>query len=130
MEPFAVVGASRDPSKYGHKVLMDLKNNGYRVYGINPKYADIEGIPCYPDIGSLPERPGLLILVVPPEVTVKAVKEAEKAGIRKIWMQPGSECAEALTFCEKNGIDVIHNACIMIYRKEGTLSPGETDGAT
>ena len=33
---FAVVGASRDPEKYGHQVYRDLLNAGYRVYCVNP----------------------------------------------------------------------------------------------
>jgi len=33
---FAVVGASRDPGKYGYKVYDDLKNAGYQVYPVNP----------------------------------------------------------------------------------------------
>jgi len=33
---FAVVGASRNPMKYGHQVYKDLRNAGYTVYPINP----------------------------------------------------------------------------------------------
>ncbi|RLI45402.1 CoA-binding protein, partial [Candidatus Bathyarchaeota archaeon] len=29
---FAVVGASRDPKKYGYQVYKDLKKAGYKVY--------------------------------------------------------------------------------------------------
>ena len=33
---FAVVGASRDPQKYGYQVYKDLKGAGYKVYPVNP----------------------------------------------------------------------------------------------
>jgi predicted CoA-binding protein len=33
---FAVVGANRDPEKYGHQIYKDLLNAGYRVYCVNP----------------------------------------------------------------------------------------------
>jgi len=32
---FAVVGASRDPRKYGYQVYKDLKNAGYEVYPVS-----------------------------------------------------------------------------------------------
>ena len=120
----AVVGASRDQSKYGYKVLMDLKNGGYEAFAVNPACDDIEGIPCYPDLHSLPKKPDLLITVVPPKVTEKAVREAKEVGIDKIWMQPGSESDEAISYAEDNGIGVMHNACIMIFHREGVLREG------
>ena len=121
----AVVGASRDREKYGYKVLMDLKNAGYEAYGINPACDDIEGVPCYPDLASLPRVPQLVITVVPPRVTEKVVEEAKGAGIDHIWMQPGSESDQAASYCEDNDIEYMRDACIMIFRKEGVLSDGE-----
>lgn len=121
----AVVGASRDRDKYGYKVLMDLKRGGYEVYGVNPSCDEIEGVPCYPDLASLPHKPELVITVVPPKVTEKVVREAKEAGIERIWMQPGSECGEAAEYCEESGIEYMRDACIMVFRKEGVLSEGE-----
>jgi uncharacterized protein len=120
----AVVGASRDPEKYGYRVLMDLKKAGYEAYGVNPTVDDIEGVPCYPDLASLPHKPELVITVVPPKVTEKVVKEAKEAGLDHVWMQPGSESDEASSYCEDNGIEYMRDACIMIFRKEGILSDG------
>ena len=120
----AVVGASRDQSKYGYKVLVDLIRNGYEAYAVNPSCTEIEGSPCYPDLSSLPVKPDLLITVVPPKVTEKVVREAKELGIDKIWMQPGSESDDAIAYAEDNGIGVMHHACIMIYRREGVLREG------
>ncbi|WP_458012154.1 CoA-binding protein [Candidatus Solincola sp.] len=115
---FAVVGATQDRNKYGYKVLMDLHRGGYRVYGVNPNYDEIEGVRCFPDLASLPEVPDLLIFVVPPEVTERTVEEAARLGVRRVWMQPGSESPQAIAFCRDRGIEAIHDACIMIYRRE------------
>ncbi|MBN2027928.1 MAG: CoA-binding protein [Actinobacteria bacterium] len=125
LDVVAVVGASRDPEKYGYKVLKDLEAAGYEAYGVNPSCSDIEGIPCYPDLASLPRVPQLVITVVPPKVTEKVVEEAKRAGIDRVWMQPGSESDEAASYCEDNAIEYMRDACIMIFRKEGILSDGE-----
>ncbi|HDJ26423.1 MAG TPA: CoA-binding protein, partial [Candidatus Bathyarchaeota archaeon] len=66
---FAVVGASRDPNKYGHRVFKDLLEAGYEVYPVNPKADEILGRKCYPDLRSLPKKPDVVVFVVPPKVT-------------------------------------------------------------
>lgn len=113
---FAVVGASRDPEKYGHRVYRDLKSGGYRVYPVNPNAEEILGDKCYPNLESLPVRPDVVNLVVPPKVTEQTVEVCKKLGITKVWMQPGSESEKAIRFCKENGIDVVYGVCIMVER--------------
>ena len=114
---FAVVGASRDPEKYGHQVFKDLRNAGYEVYPVNPNSNEILGENCYPSLEALPVKPDVVDLVVPPKVTEQIVKTCRKLGISKVWMQPGSESEETIRFCGKNGIDVVHGVCVMVERR-------------
>jgi predicted CoA-binding protein len=113
---FAVVGASRDNRKYGHKVYKDLKNAGYVVYPVNPNADKILGDKCYPSLESLPKMPQVVDLVIPPKVTNQIVKVCKKLRIKKVWMQPGSESEVAINFCKKNNIQVVHGVCIMVER--------------
>ena len=115
---FAVVGVSRSPAKYGHQVYKDLKEAGYRVEAVNPAIDKIMGDPCYPSLSKLPEKPDVVNIVVPPKVTEKIVEECKELGIKKVWMQPGSESKKAIRFCNKNGIEVMHDVCVMIKRRE------------
>ena len=111
-EKIAVVGVSKKREKWGYKVYMSLSKSSV-AYPVNPKYDEIEGNKCYPDLKSLPEIPDMVITVVPPEVTEKTVSEAAVLGIKKVWMQPGSESKKAVEYCRKNGIEVVHGACII-----------------
>lgn len=113
---FAVVGASRDPEKYGHRVYKDLKGAGYKVYPINPKASEVLGDKSYSSLGELPEIPDVVDIVVPPKITEKIVEECNKLGIEKVWMQPGSESEESIKYCEEHGIDVLHDVCVMVER--------------
>jgi predicted CoA-binding protein len=113
---FAVVGASRDPRKYGYQVYKDLKNAGYEVYPVNPKAQEILGDKCYPSLENLPVKPDVVDVVVPPKVTEEVVKACKALGITRVWMQPGSESEKAIKFCEENGIDVAYGVCVMIER--------------
>ena len=115
---FAVVGVSQNPNKYGHQVYKDLKEGGYIVYPINPKIDEVLGDRCYPSLSDLPGKPDVVDTVVPSHVTEEVVKECKALGIDKVWMQPGSESKEAIEFCEKSGIQVVHDVCVMVKRRE------------
>ncbi len=110
---FAIVGATRKKEKYGYRIFRILKDAGYKVYPVNPKYDEIEGERCYASLSELPEKPDVVDIVVPPDVTEIIVREAHELGINRIWMQPGSESASAIKFCEDNGMLVLHNVCVM-----------------
>ena len=114
---FGVVGASRDPEKYGHKVYRDLLNAGYRVYCVNPNADGISGNKCFPNLEVLPIKPDVVDVVVPPKITDQIVKICKKLEITKVWMQPGSESEAAIRFCEENGMDVVHGVCVMVERR-------------
>ncbi len=114
---FSVVGASRDPRKYGYQVYKDLKEAGYEVYPINPNAEKVLGDKCYPDLGDLPIKPDVVDVVVPPKVTEEIVKTCKRLGITKVWMQPGSESETAIKFCDENDMDVVHGVCVMVERR-------------
>lgn len=114
---FAVIGASKNPNKYGHQVYKDLRNAGYKVYAVNPNAEEILGDKCYPNLESLPVQPDVADLVVPPEITEEVVRACKSLGVKKVWMQPGSESQESIKFCEDNGIEVVHGVCVMIERR-------------
>ena len=113
---FAVVGASRNPNKYGYKVYKDLKNAGYEVYPINPKADEVLEDKSYSNLKELPKIPDVVDIVVPPKITEKIVAECKKLKIKKIWMQPGSESKESIEYCKKYGIDVLHDVCVIVER--------------
>lgn len=115
---FAVIGVSINPKKYGHQVYKDLKEAGYTVYPVNSHLDEILGDRCYHSLSELPEIPDVVNIVVPPEVTEKIVAECKALGIERIWMQPGSESEQAIEFCRRNNIKVVHDLCVMVKRME------------
>ncbi|PLX20944.1 CoA-binding protein [Candidatus Parcubacteria bacterium] len=115
---YAIVGASNNEEKYGYKVLRDLKDAGYKVVPINPREKEILGLRAYLKLSDYKEGIDVVVFVVPPQVTEAVLKEVRELEIKNVWMQPGSESWEAIEYCEKNNINYIHNACIMIDRKQ------------
>ena len=115
---YAVVGATTNEGKYGHRVLQDLHSAGFAVVGVNPKYKDIGGIPCYPSLGELPWHPDVLVIVVPPDVGIKVIEQAARLSMKKLWFQPGAESDEITTLAQKLNLTVNDpGTCIMVARR-------------
>ena len=111
----AVVGVSRNPQKFGNSVYRELKAKGYQVFPVNPKAETVEGDRCYPSLEALPEAVGGAVVVVPRDEVDNVVKDAVKAGIKRVWIQQSSETKAAIQYCEDNGVSVIHNECVMMF---------------
>jgi len=115
---YAVVGATIDQSKYGYRVLKDLYGAGFKVVGVNPKYHGIEGIPCYPSLFELPQKPDVAVFVVPSTVGLGMLAEVKKFGINKVWFQPGAESEEIRLRAKELGLEAVADGgCIMVARR-------------
>jgi predicted CoA-binding protein len=115
---WAVVGASQDRSKFGNRVFRSLRDAGYIVFPVNPKGGMLEGAQVYPSLAELPEPPEVVDMVVPPAVTEQVVEEAHRLGLTRIWMQPGAESEAAIAYCHEHGIEVVHDACAMVWKRQ------------
>lgn len=78
----AIVGASADPSKTSGRPVGYLRKHGFqgRIYPINPKASEIDGLRCYPDVQSLPEAPDVAIVLLGAERTQQAIRDLAALG--------------------------------------------------
>ncbi|KAF2836107.1 NAD(P)-binding protein [Patellaria atrata CBS 101060] len=104
---FAVAGASSDPTKFGHKVLLWYLQHSLPVHALNPNAPRISFAPST-TLAPVPTLPGpaalpspaetALSVITPPAVTMRVLREAKRAGVRAVWLQPGSFDAEVEEF--------------------------------
>lgn len=111
----AVLGVSRDGKKFGASVYRSLRDKGYTVYPVNHNGGFIDGTQLYPDLFAIPDKIDGVVMVVPPAVTEKMVKDISDANINRVWMQQGSGSKAAVDFCTENGIDVVEGECILMF---------------
>src|SRR5690554_5123511 len=80
----AVIGATPQFGKINGRPFKHLLEKGYQgeLYPVNPKYAEIGGRICYPDIASLPEAPDLAIVAVPAKDVAASLRALGEAGGR------------------------------------------------
>jgi acetyltransferase len=82
-ESVAVIGASHVKGKVGRAVLDNLLN-GYegKIYPINPKSLEIEGLKCYKTVLEVPGPIDLAVIVIPSKLVPQAVRECGEKGIK------------------------------------------------
>lgn len=113
LKRFALAGVKRNGEGFGNKVLQHMLQKGYEVIPIHPQAEEVGGVRCCPSLIELPVAVDGLILVVPPDQSELLVHQADIIGIRRIWMQPGAESEEVLTYCDERCLEVIHDACLL-----------------
>ncbi len=79
----AVVGVSNDAGRIGGQGLSLLTDFGYTgaIYPVNPKYGDIKGLTCYPDLLSVPQPCDVALIALSAERVAGAIEQCGKAGI-------------------------------------------------
>jgi len=111
---WAVVGASRDPEKESHQLVLTLRALGHRVYPVNPQAPEVAGLPAYPNLSALPERPDVVVIAVRPESARAPLAEAARLGVRRVWFQPGADDPDVVALAERLGLTVVHQACALL----------------
>ncbi len=82
----ALLGVSNDPNSVGGITLRNLVGGGFHgvVYPVNPKREAVLGIPCYPDVKSLPKTPDLAVIMTSAKIVPQLIKECGEAGINGV----------------------------------------------
>jgi predicted CoA-binding protein len=109
----AVIGASRDPSKFGNKAVRAYLRQGWTVYPVNPQEPTIEGLSSYPNVESIPMKLDRVALYVPPHVGVALLSGIARKGTSDVFVNPGAESDELLAEADRLGLTVIQ-ACAIV----------------
>jgi acetyl coenzyme A synthetase (ADP forming)-like protein len=115
----AVVGASRNPLKFGHSLLqnlLDLEFKG-KIYVVNPNADEILGLKAYPRVDSIDEDVELAVIIVPASKVPEVLKDCSKkhvkgvvicsSGFRETGEKGQNLENEVLAIAKKAGIRVI-----------------------
>ena len=107
----AVVGLSADPSRPSHGVAKYMREHGYRIIPVNPRYPEILGEKCYPDLKSIPEPVDLVDVFRKAADCVPVAEEAVAIGAKVLWLQLGVVNEPAAERALRAGLAVVMNRC-------------------
>ncbi len=113
----AIVGASPNPMRPSHGVLVDLQSLGYDVVPVNPIADEVAGLRCYPTLADAVAATGPVNIVdvfrLLPACPEHA-REAVEVGARTLWLQLGIVSREAGQIAHEAGLTVVMNRCLAV----------------
>lgn len=132
-ESIAVIGASRTEGSLGKLFLDNLIRYGYqgKIYPVNPKADEISGIPCYPDIPSLPEPIDVAVILVRKDLASDALEQCGKkgipfaiiitAGFRETGPEGAEREKELVAIARRYGMRLIGPNCMGVFNTEPSV---------
>ena len=120
MKTVAVIGASNDRGKFSNKAVRAYVKQGYRVFPVNPRESQIEGLPAFASVRDVTEKLDLVSVYLPPPVVLKVLPDIAAKGCGELWLNPGTESAEVLAEADRLGLNVIQACSIVAVG----ISPG------
>lgn len=126
-QSIAVVGASGSGGR-GSGFLSPLLELGFKgkIYPVNPKYSEIEGMKAYPSLREIPDSVDYVISAVPAPEVLKMLEDCSQKGVKGVHLftarfsETGRPEAadleqEILKQARKRGIRLIGPNCMGVY---------------
>ncbi len=110
----AVVGLSADWFRPSYFAAKYMQEHGFRIIPVNPKYDEILGEKCYPDLKSIPHPVDIVDVFRKPQDCVPIAREAVDIGAKVLWLQIGVINDEAVQIAEAAGLEVVMDRCVKI----------------
>ncbi|MDC0335897.1 acetate--CoA ligase family protein [Pseudodesulfovibrio sp.] len=120
----AVIGASASPGKVGHTIISNMIEAGYKgkLYPVNPKASEIEGLAVVNDIADLPRGLGLGVVSVPRQFVMPSLEALAEigtkaaivitAGFKEVGKEGYHLEQEIIALCEKSGMALLGPNCL------------------
>lgn len=110
----AVVGLSADWYRPSYFAAKYMQEHGFRIIPVNPKYDEILGEKCYPNLKAIPEPVDIVDVFRKPDDCVPIAQDAVAIGAKVLWLQLGVVNEEAARVAEAGGLEVVMDRCVKI----------------
>lgn len=106
-EVWAVIGITDKTERFGYKIPKLLEEKNYKVYGVNPKLDELEGIKVYKNLSQVPEKIDVINMIVNPKFAKTYLEEVKELGIKNVFFQPGSYQEETIEYAKELGFNIV-----------------------
>ncbi|MFW9808063.1 MAG: acetate--CoA ligase family protein [Candidatus Thorarchaeota archaeon] len=120
----AIYGASTSQNSVGQAIVQNFIKPQYtgKVYGVNPKYDQVLGIPCYPTLQDIDGPVDLVVVAVPARITPRVFEDIAAKGSKAVivisggFSETGPKGAEIedeiVEIAKKHNIRIIGPNCV------------------
>lgn len=122
----ALVGASPDATKLAGRPLAYLQKYGYggAIHLVNPKHAQMGGLPCVASVADLPYGIDLALILLPASAVEPALAQCAQRGVASAisiaggFAEAGDAQAQArlAQICKETGIRLVGPNCVGLLR--------------
>jgi len=124
----AVIGASPKQETIGHAIIKNLLDGKYegKLLTVNPKYDEVEGLPCHRSIADAEEAVDLAVIATPIDTVPDIVKQCVDAGVQSAVIisaggketgEKGRKIEEAIDrTARQGGLRIVGPNCMGIIR--------------
>tara|TARA_B100001063_G_scaffold243937_1_gene275617 strand:+ start:878 stop:1321 length:444 start_codon:yes stop_codon:yes gene_type:complete len=110
----AVVGMSSNESRASHKVGAYLKENGYKIYPVNPNETQILDMKCYSSLLDIKDKIDVVNVFRESSAVPQIVYDILKIEAEFMWLQLDVISSEGIEIAAQRGINCIVDLCIKI----------------
>jgi len=110
----AVVGLSADWFRPSYFAAKYMREHGYRVIPVNPKYESILGEKCYKSLRDIPEKVDLVDIFRKTQDVMPIAEEAIAIGAKVLWQQLGVKNEAAAAKARAAGLETVMDRCVKI----------------
>ena len=114
----AILGASPKPDRYSNQALRLLAQYDHRPFPVNPAFAEIEGLKCYPTLAEISEPLHTVTLYLGAARSTPLIDQILAAEPERIILNPGAENDELTEAASSVGIEVVEG-CTLVMLKTG-----------
>jgi hypothetical protein len=115
-----VLGASPKPARYANQTIRLLKEQGYQVIPVHPRYGEIEGLAVTPNLGAVTGPVHTLTLYVGPQRSAPLIHAITDLRPGRVIFNPGTESLELERRLAQVAIPAIHG-CTLVMLRTGTF---------
>ena len=125
----AMVGESNDHYYTSYQVAQYLKEQGYKVYPVNPTIKEVDGEKAYPSLAEVPEPIDIVDVFRNPQYLDPIVDDTIESKAKTLWTQLDvvsvDEAPEHRALAA--GMQVVSNRCIRTEHERLKIAPKPVD---
>lgn len=112
MKNWAVIGDVDNTLKYAYQIRNELKEKGYKAYGVHPQGTGF----TYRSLKSIPGPIDIVDLCINPRDGLNYAKEIIELGIKYVLIQPGAQSNEVIALLRTNHVEVLEGCALVGLR--------------
>ena len=112
----AVLGASPKSERYSNQAIRLLARYDYRPIPVNPAFAEIEGLSCFPNLAAIGEPVHTVTLYLGQGRSTPLIDEILAAKPKRIILNPGAENDALTEAASSAGIEVVEGCTLVMLR--------------